>query len=295
MRMSSPMPSKDGKQLFAVGQTVRGTLVGYDSGTRQWAPYRLGMSADWLRYSRDGKWMAYVTYPDGVLWRSRADGRERLRLNGPPLYLGAPAWSPDGKRIAVSGNAPGSQSRVYIFSLEGGRTEVAAEGRMDGLGVPNWFPDGTRLAVQADMYPKPYEVQVVNTSTGQSSTIPGSQDMYSPAVSPDGSKLLAIRRHPISLMVYDFGDRKWSELARVTGAFPSWSTDGKYAYFLRFPNQPAVLKIRVSDGRVETLADLSEVQLTGHIGCWLGLGPGDVPLVLRDAGTQDIYRLELER
>jgi Tol biopolymer transport system component len=294
-RMSSPLPSKDGKQLFAAGQTDRGALVRFDSGSGKWTPYLSGMSAEWVRYSPDGKWMAYVTYPEGVLWRSRPDGSERLRLNGPPLYLGSLEWSPDGKRIACSGNVAGGQSRVYVFSLEGARTELAVAGSSERLGGPSWFPDGRRLAVQVDLYPKPYEIQVVDTSRGQASTTPGSQDMYGPAVSPDGSRILAIRRHPISLMMYDLRAGRWSELARVAGGFPNWSQDGKHVYFLRFPDKPSVLKIRASDGHVETFADLADVHLTGHIGCWLGLGPGDSPLVLRGAGTQDIYRLELEK
>ena len=30
--------------------------------------------------SKDGQWIAYDSYPDGVLWRSRVDGSDRLRL-----------------------------------------------------------------------------------------------------------------------------------------------------------------------------------------------------------------------
>ena len=47
-----------------------------------------------LQFSHDGKWIAYVTYPDRMLWRSRTDGSERLQLTTPPMR----AFLPIGRR-----------------------------------------------------------------------------------------------------------------------------------------------------------------------------------------------------
>jgi len=33
----------------------------------------------------------------------------------------------------------------------------------------------------------------------------------------------------------------------------------------------------------------------GAVGIWFGLDPNDTPLLLRDAGTRDIYALTLDR
>ena len=35
-------------------------------------------------FSSDGKWVAYASYPDYTLWRSRTDGTDRLQLTDPP-------------------------------------------------------------------------------------------------------------------------------------------------------------------------------------------------------------------
>lgn len=48
-------------------------------------PFLPGLSADCCVYSNDGKWIAYVTYPERDLWRSRADGSQRQQLTWPPM------------------------------------------------------------------------------------------------------------------------------------------------------------------------------------------------------------------
>ena len=52
-----------------------------------------------LSFSKDGQWVAYVSYPEGTLWKSKLDGSQRLQLSYPPLYAMLPSWSPDGKQI----------------------------------------------------------------------------------------------------------------------------------------------------------------------------------------------------
>jgi eukaryotic-like serine/threonine-protein kinase len=72
--------SPDGKKMFVDGTQGRAELVRYDSKARQFIPYFSGISAGELDFTRDGKWVTYIVYPEGTLWRSRADGSERLQL-----------------------------------------------------------------------------------------------------------------------------------------------------------------------------------------------------------------------
>ena len=94
MGFSMPLPSKDGKKLYAVGGLARGELTRYESKTGQFVPFLSGISADSVSFSKDGNWVAYVAYPEGTLWRSKADGSERLQLSFPPLYARLPAGRP---------------------------------------------------------------------------------------------------------------------------------------------------------------------------------------------------------
>jgi hypothetical protein len=98
----------------------------------------------------------------------------------------------------------------------------------------------------------------------------------------------------LSLVLFDFQTQKWSQLAKERAAFPNWSRDGRYVYFLRFLDQPAVLRVRITDGTVEQVLDLTNLPTTGNIGPWLGLNSDDDVLVLKDMGTQDIYALDWE-
>jgi hypothetical protein len=95
------------------------------------------------------------------------------------------------------------------------------------------------------------------------------------------------------MVLFDFETRRWSDLlAGITVGWPNWSHDGQYVYFLHSPVNPAILRIRISDHKLEQVADLKSFIPTGRSGAWLGLGPDDSPLMLRDAGTQDVYSLD---
>ncbi len=81
--LSSPLPDKNGKKLFMVGQTDRGELTRYDLKSGQFTPYLGGTSVEYVNVSQDGQWAAFVTYPQGNLWRSRMDGTDRMQLTFP--------------------------------------------------------------------------------------------------------------------------------------------------------------------------------------------------------------------
>ena len=71
--MSSLRPSKDGKKLFvSASNSDRGELMRYDSRSGEFAPFLGGISAEYLGFSKDGQWVAYVSYPEGTLWRSKS-------------------------------------------------------------------------------------------------------------------------------------------------------------------------------------------------------------------------------
>jgi len=56
-----------------------------------------------------------------------------------------------------------------------------------------------------------------------------------------------------------------------------------------------VLKIRLSDGKAEQVADLKNFVYAGHFSdSSLSLTPDDSPLLFRDAGTSDVYAIDWE-
>jgi len=78
--------------------------------------------------------------------------------------------------------------------------------------------------------------------------------------------------------------------------YPTWSHDGQYIYFdTTFTDDPAFLRLRISDRKLERLVSLKAVRrYWGEFGPWTGLTPDDSPLLTRDTSNQEIYALDLQ-
>jgi hypothetical protein len=130
--------------------------------------------------------------------------------------------------------------------------------------------------------------------------VAGSDGIYSPRWSPDGRRIAAMPVDATGLKIFDLESQQWSELVQKdtlgTLAFPSWSTDSQSIYFIRIPanGDKGVFRIRAGGGDAERVASLKSIDLGGWWG-WMGLDPSEVPLVLRDTGSNDIYALTLEQ
>ncbi len=290
--LSSPLPSKDGKKLFVVGSTLRGTLSRYNQQLGEFLPFLSGISAETTTFSKDGKWIAYVTYPVGSLWRSRVDGSERLQLTDPPIYPLNPRWSPDGKQIAFWGYRKGTVDDIYTVPADGGTPQPMVPGNSVARREPNWSPSGDRILFEEVAPNGPPVLRLIDLQSHRVSSIPGSVGYTSPRWSPDGRHIVAMTKDARKMVLFDFQTGKWSDLIQTTIDFPNWSRDSQYVYFLHYAEKPAVLRIRVSDRKLEQVADLRGFLTTGFWRFWLGLDPEDAPLMLRDSGTQDVYSLD---
>jgi len=296
-----PLPSVDGKRLFAVSARIRGELVRYDSASHQFTPYLSGISAMEVNFSRDGRWAAYVAYPEGTLWRSRVDGSERVQLTFQPLFAGQPRWSPDGTRIAFMGQEPGKPWSVYLIPVAGGGLEQPAPGDHRGA-HPNWSPDGNSLLFGHYPLDDPpgsgkLALEILDLRTHSVSKVPSSEELWAPRWSPDGRHILARPVAGNRLMLFDVTTQNWTELASIGVIWPEWSRAGDYIYFLGFPTggQPSgVYRVRISDHKLEQVVSLKDFHQARDLGSWTGLAPDDSPLLVRDSGTQDIYALDWE-
>jgi Tol biopolymer transport system component len=302
MDFFQPLPSKDGKQIFAVGKTKQAEVIRYDAHTGQFVPYFFGISAEGLEFSRDGQWVTFASYPDGTLWRCKADGTERLQLTFPPLQVLLPRWSPDGKQIAFTASVADTDREwgIYLISSNGGTPQPilpSPEGQTD----VNWSPDGNSVIFSSVGVANP-QIYMFDLRTKSVSSLPGSNGLYSPRVSPDGRYVVAMTSaRPHRLMLFDTFTGKWTEVSGSGYGYPSWSQDGKYVYFREAEyfgggNPSRILRVRVSDRHVENVVDEKNVgrMTTGTIVPWLGLAPDDSPLFARDIGTQEIYALDVD-
>jgi serine/threonine protein kinase/Tol biopolymer transport system component len=292
--LTSPLPSKDGKKLFVVGRTFSGELTRFDVKSGQFAPFLEGISSEYVAFSRDGQWVAYVSYPGGTLWRSKADGSERMQLTYPPNYAMLPRWSPDGKEIVFSENIADKPSRIYEISPEGGIPRQLMPDDLQPQWDPNWSPDGSKIVFGGAPYNAASAVRILDLASRKVSTLPGSQGLFQPRWSPDGRHIAAVSSDSKTLLLFDFQTQKWLEVATGTLGWLNWSKDGEYMQILDSSGAGAVLKIRLSDHKTERVVDLKNFSYTGHLWTGLAIAPDDSPLLLRDVGDQGVYALDWE-
>lgn len=287
-----PVVGKDGKKLYAVEALEKGALQRFDRKTGSFTPFLGGISAYYVDFSRDGKSLVYVTFPDQVLWRSNADGSGAQQLTSEGLTVLEPFWSPDGTRVAFYGFQPGQHPRIYTIPAEGGTPEEAAPGIPEGQFDPCWSPDGNSIAFSGG--PGGVSaIRIVNLETHRISEVPGSKGLFSPRWSPDGRYMVAMPEGSANMMLFDFKSQKWSLLAAIPASFPYWSHDSQYVYFLgRLPNVEMLDRVRISDRKVEQITSLKNFPPAGYYGAWMALAPDDSPLMLRDAGTQDVVSMD---
>jgi Tol biopolymer transport system component len=176
---------------------------------------------DW---SPDGKRIVVATEPSegmGELWTVNADGTDAKLLiacpGAPCMYLGAPAWSSDGTRIAfqrvLSDPGPGTEiDQIDVMDLATGATHVVAMPPVAGSEVamfinPRWSPDGTEIVFTVMRYPTPpTDENIVSSSIA--------------VVKADGSEADAPR------ILTD---------PAMFGSYPDWSPDGKRIVFNTYP------------------------------------------------------------
>jgi len=300
MSLSLPLPSKDGKTLFALGLQKRGELVRYDSKSGQFVTYLGGISAIGTASSPSGDWVAYATYPEGNLWRSKADGSQRVQLTFPPMEAAIPRWSPDGKRLAFMGRNPGQRWRIYFVPFEGGSEPQAVLLADESQNAPDWSPSGDAIVFSGlpeDLSgdANATSVHVVDLKTHTTSTLPGSEGLYCPRWSPNGRYISATTTDGSKLMLFNQVSQQWVELTELSQGCPSWSQDSQFLYFQSFDvNNPEFWRVKVSNAKRERLAEINFRRVQAGWYWWNGLTPDGSPVVLKDESTEEVYALDWE-
>jgi eukaryotic-like serine/threonine-protein kinase len=290
---SGAKPSADGKQVFAIGTKRRGELVRYDVNSKQFVPILSGISAFNPTFSSDGKWVAYASYPDHILWRSRTDGTDRLQLTDPPARVTFSFISPDGKQVTYSN----PMGEINVISMDGGPPRRIAEKQS---WAASWSPDGNRVVfANYTDYPHNIKFEIYDLRTENRSFVPEADGLTGVQwVAED--LLVAASRDRTRLVVFDFKTQKWSDLVPgpIPGGVSNWAhaPDFKYVYYTTGGAEPQALRVRLADHKVETIASLKDLpRAIGPDGnTQIGVAPDGSAVFTRDIGTQEIYALTVK-
>lgn len=179
------------------------------------------------------------------------------------LYAAAPAWSPDGRRVAFLAEE-GIQNLGGVFQQGGGIWTIDAQGQnprrlRPATGVENmtWSPDGTKLAYEVESRGIADQILLIDAETGREiARFFGEQPTWSP-----DSQTLVIREcntAACGLWWVNLAGEKLKQLTFVgTDSFPAWSPDDQYLAFTSRGRDGnwEIYRLDLKEGRVLRLTD----------------------------------------
>ena len=292
----SPIPSPDGKHVFAVGGQLRGQLVRINPATRRPEPFLGGFSAEGLAFSPDRTRVVWTSYPEGTLWTSLVDGSARVQLTDSHMLARFPRWSPDGKTLVFIAAKSGMNWQLYTVPAAGGEA-MLLKPEEDGQGVASWSPDGNFLsfghvldfAAARAHAPK---IEILRLADRQTTDLPDSEGLWIARWSPNGRFLSAVTTDRSTLRLYDMQGKTWTDLAHISVNDVAWSPDSKYLFFdTAYGTDPVLYRVRLSDRNVEPWANLQDVRRAGFYAPWLGMTPDGAPMLLEDTSIQEVYSI----
>jgi len=149
------------------------------------------MSPAW---SPDGQWLAYVSFETkhAAVYVQLVRTGERRQVSARAGVNGAPEWSPDGKKLALTLGGSGGNPDIYVLDLATqDLTRITDDPAIDT--EPEWAPDGRSLYFTSDRAGSPqiYQIGVGPGARPKRITFAGNYNAR-PRISPDGTLLAMV-------------------------------------------------------------------------------------------------------
>jgi len=230
-------------------------------------------------FSPDGKQIAFVredsTHNRSLLVIANADGsgaRELASRSIPGFVAprGGPAWSPDGKQIALAANIPGAGQDGIIVAVDGGSQRPLTKLPWLSVGRMVWTPDGSSLfATASDSDSANTQIWQISYTSGAARRVTNDSDNYTDlSLTADGNELLSmVTNTRANIWVAPAGSvDQWRQ---VTGNEASdsgrdgisWTGDGKIIYTTSSGSQAELWSAGPQDGPATRLASESHAFL----------------------------------
>jgi Tol biopolymer transport system component len=176
------------------------------------------------------QWDIYVMKATGM----NPDGTGATRLTSNPALDGAPAWSPDGKKIAFVSLRAGN-AEIYLMNPNGsGLTRLTHNAAQDD--EPAWSPDGSKIAFMSDRAGQ-NDIYVMNADGSGVKRLTHyvtSAGDASPSWAPDGTRIAFLHQAAGTQWEIDLMRPDGTNVTRLTKATNAqriaWGRNGKIVF-----------------------------------------------------------------
>jgi Tol biopolymer transport system component/DNA-binding winged helix-turn-helix (wHTH) protein len=238
---SWPLYAADGKSIYYNrGEALWKTPISSDSGAPAGEPVKVAdLGSVVIRnatLSASGRWIAYSAWTTANNLVSVPMSQTTSEPGGAPSFLTnetatrhvAPAFSPDGSKIAFTVQVRGTPPNIWTIDATGGNSSQVT---IKGGRFPSWYPDGKQLAFLSDRDGK-RKFWSTAAVGGNEKTLFQLDGVESPRMSPDGNQFAFNLTkdgiiNVVTVPVLGGEPRQVTDDKELAG-WPCWSPDGEF-------------------------------------------------------------------
>lgn len=144
-----------------------------------------------LDYSPDGSLLAISGFHEVLLQKADGSG-EVARLVGLSERIESVRFSPDGKKLAVTGGLPGRMGEVQVWDVSKKELVLSAPVTFDTIYGAAWSPDGSKISFGCS----DNSVRAIDAKTGKQVLFQGGHNgwVFDTAFNPKGDHVVSVSR-----------------------------------------------------------------------------------------------------